>query len=91
MATLPGEGILGLVSRGQTILTGATPQGAATPGATSVHPTIPGTNIQATNGWYVAVGCIGAIFLAGTPVAPVVLAVMSIAALFQLINLLQGT
>ena len=52
---------------------------------------IPGTNIQATDGWYVAVGCIGSILLAATPVAPIVLAVMTIATLFQLEHLISGT
>lgn len=52
---------------------------------------IPGTNIQATDGWYVAIGCIGAILLAATPIAPVILAVMTIATLYQLENLIQGT
>lgn len=73
---LPGQQLLNDIANGKTLLNNAT---------------IPGTKIKATDGWYVAVGCIGAILLAATPVAPIVLAVMTIAVLFQLENLLQGT
>jgi hypothetical protein len=75
MATLPGESLLNTVASGNTLL----------------NANLPGTNIQATAGWYVAIGCTGAILLASTPVAPVVLAVMTIALLFQLENLIQGS
>ncbi len=79
MATLPGEGLLNTIAGGGTLLN---------PNTT---PPIPGTNIQATAGWYVAIGCVGAIILAGTPVAPIVLAVMSVAVLYQLEQLITGS
>jgi hypothetical protein len=72
---LPGQQLLNDISQGKTLLGNAK---------------IPGTNIQASTGWYVAVGCIGSIFLAATPVAPVVLGVMPLAALYQLTQLLAG-
>ena len=73
--SLPGQSLLNTITSGNTLL----------------NSKIPGTNIQATDGWYVAIGCVGAIFLAGTPVAPIVLAIMSIAVLYQLENLIKGS
>lgn len=75
MATLPDEGLLNKIAQGQTLLN---------------NVRIPGTNIIGTTGWYVFIGCVGSILLAGTAVAPIVLAVMSIATLYQLERLLAG-
>ncbi len=54
------------------------------------HAKIPGTNIQATSGWYVAIGCIGAIALSSTQAAPLALGIMTVAFLYQLESLLKG-
>jgi hypothetical protein len=75
MATLPGQSLLNTIANGGTLLG---------------QQKIPGTNIQATSGWYVAVGCVGAVLLAATPIAPIILAVMSLALLYQATQLIAG-
>ena len=42
---------------------------------------------KVTYGWWVFIGCTGAILLAGTPVAPFVFGIMTIASLYQLEHL----
>lgn len=67
MANLPGQQLLNTLTKGQTLL----------------GTNYPNPFASFTDGWWVFVGVVGSIMLAGTPVAPFVLGIMTIACIFQ--------
>jgi hypothetical protein len=48
------------------------------------------SEFKITAGWYVAIGCIGGIALANTPVGPLATGLLAIALLYQVTNLIEG-
>ena len=65
-----------------------TPSSSST-GDTTGAPSGKSTFVM-TDGWYVAIACIGGIMLANTRIGPLVFGVLSIALLYQVTLLLQG-
>lgn len=81
MAAPLGSGLLNILSQGKTLLG---PKQVGTASGPNPFP-------QITYGWWVFIGCLGAVLLANTPVAPMVLGIMTIASLYQLEHLVSHT
>jgi hypothetical protein len=83
MGANDGSGISGLNAGASAIpgLNNAPPdQGAPTSKSTFVM----------TDGWYVAIACIGGVMVADTKVGPIAFGILTLALIYQLTLLLQG-
>lgn len=87
---------LGGALGGQALGAAATGAGTTTGTAGGTIPTLAaaqagaaGSKVKATQGWYVFIGILAAVFLSNTPIGPVILGLESVALMYQLGLLLE--
>lgn len=96
---VPGQGVLGTIGGGQTLLglstdTGQTPGANITPGTggtvSSTGQILPSGPFRWSTGWYVVFGVTAGIFLSNTRIAPLALGILTVGLLYQINLLIQG-
>lgn len=78
----------GNVSGGQ----GTTSNPSTSPSLPATAPSAPSTTPDTvTDGWYIAVACVGSILLANTQFAPILAGLLGVGLIYQLNSLLEGS
>jgi len=98
---MPGDIVSSTPSAGANAysgIAGLTPsnpstQGGSAQGGGTLNLTGPATSpstFKMTDGWYVAIACIGGVMVADTKVGPIAFGILTLALIYQLTLLLQG-
>lgn len=62
----------------------------STPAQSQQGPPVETSTFKMTDGWYVAIACVGGIAVANTRLGPVAFGILTLALIYQLTLLIQG-